>query len=43
MLLIDDYSRLMWVAFLKEKFEGFEKFKMFKAMVDTEIGLKINA
>jgi hypothetical protein len=26
MLIIDDYSRLTWVAFLKEKSEAFEKF-----------------
>jgi hypothetical protein len=32
MLIIDDYSRLTWVAFLKEKFEALEKFKMFKAL-----------
>jgi hypothetical protein len=25
MLIIDDYSRLTWVAFLKEKAEAFEK------------------
>jgi hypothetical protein len=29
MLTIDDYSRLSWVAFLKEKDEEFEKFKIF--------------
>jgi hypothetical protein len=27
MLIIDDYSRITWVAFLKEKAEAFEKFK----------------
>jgi len=32
MLIIDDYSRLTWVAFLKEKSEAFEKFKVFKAL-----------
>ena len=26
MLVIDDYSRLTWVAFLKEKSEAFAKF-----------------
>ena len=26
MLLIDDYIRMTWVAFLKEKSEAFEKF-----------------
>jgi hypothetical protein len=32
MLIIDDYSRITWVAFLKEKAEAFEKFKIFKAL-----------
>ena len=27
MFLIDDYTRMTWVAFLKEKSESFEKFK----------------
>ena len=27
MLLIDDYTRMTWVTFLKEKSEAFEKFK----------------
>ena len=27
MLLIDDYTRMTWVEFLKEKSEAFEKFK----------------
>jgi hypothetical protein len=37
-LIIDDYSRLMWVAFLKEKFEEFEKFKVFKALTENQTG-----
>jgi len=41
MLLIDDHSRMMWVTFLKEKYEALEKFKIFKAMVENEIGLNI--
>ena len=36
MLIIDDYSRLTWVAFLKEKVEAFEKFKIFKALTETQ-------
>jgi hypothetical protein len=36
MLIIDDYSRLTWVAFLKEKVEEFEKFKIFKALTETQ-------
>jgi hypothetical protein len=41
MLLIDDYSRMTWVTFLKEKSEAFEKFKAFKALVEKETDLKI--
>ena len=33
MLLIDDYTRMTWVSFLKEKSEAFMKFKAFKALV----------
>jgi hypothetical protein len=36
MLIIDDYSRLTWVAFLKEKAEAFEKFKIFKALTENQ-------
>jgi hypothetical protein len=36
MLIIDDYSRLTWVAFLKEKYEAFEKFKVFKALTKNQ-------
>ena len=38
MLIIDDYSRLTWVAFLKEKDESFEKFKIFKALIENQTG-----
>ena len=38
MLIIDDYSRLTWVAFLKEKYEAFEKFKVFKALTENQTG-----
>ena len=41
MLLIDDYTRMTWVTFLKEKSEAFEKFKIFKAMVKNETYMKI--
>ena len=36
MLVIDDYSRLTWLAFLKEKYEAFEKFKVFKALIENQ-------
>ena len=41
MLLIDNYTRMTWVTILKEKSEAFEKFKIFKAMVENETHVKI--
>ena len=41
MLFINDYTRMTWVSFLREKYEAFEKFKAFKALVENEIDLKI--
>ena len=41
MLLIDDYTRMAWVAFLKEKSKSFEKFKIFKEMDENESGMTI--
>ena len=41
MFFIDDYTRMTWVEFLKEKSEDFENFKIFKAMVGNESGMKI--
>lgn len=41
MLLIDLYSRMTWVTFLREKFEAFDKFKIFKSMIDNQIDDKI--
>ena len=41
MLLIDDYTRMTWVTFLKEKSEAFKNFKIFKAMVENETNQKI--
>ena len=38
MLVIDDYSRLAWVSFLKEKSEALEKFKIFKALAENQTG-----
>jgi transposase InsO family protein len=43
MLIIDDYSRLTWVAFLKEKTEAFEKFKIFKALTKTQTRKRLKA
>ena len=41
MILVDDFTRMMWVAFLKEKLEAFEKFKIFKKKVENESRVKI--
>lgn len=41
MILVDDFSRMMWVAFLKEKSEAFDKFKILKNRVESESGMKI--
>ncbi|CAL1391452.1 unnamed protein product [Linum trigynum] len=38
---IDDYSRYVWVAFMKEKSETFMKFKEFKEKVEAELGRRI--
>ena len=41
MTFIDDHTLKVWVYFLKHKFEVFEAFKRWKAMVENETGLKI--
>ncbi|KAL1207757.1 Retrovirus-related Pol polyprotein from transposon TNT 1-94 [Cardamine amara subsp. amara] len=40
-VLIDDHSRYMWTALLKEKSSAFEKFKNFKNLVEKETGTRI--
>jgi hypothetical protein len=42
-LVIDDFSRRTWVSFLREKYDAFEKFKMFKALVENQTGIKLKA
>jgi transposase InsO family protein len=41
MLVIDDFSRLMWVSFLREKYDAFEKFKKFKVLSENQKGRKL--
>jgi transposase InsO family protein len=41
MLLVDDYTRIIVVCFLKNKSEAFENFKVYKEMVENEIDSKI--
>ena len=43
MLIIDDYSKITWVSFLKEKDEAFEKFKIFKALTENQKGKRLEA
>jgi transposase InsO family protein len=41
MLIFYDYTRLTSIFFLKEKSEAFEKFKIYKSIVENETDLKI--
>ena len=43
MILVDDFTRMMWVSFLKEKLEAFDKFKIFKNRVENESRVKIKS
>ena len=43
LLIIDDYSRLNWVAMLQHKSDACEAFKKFKALAETEKGVKLKA
>lgn len=40
-LFIDDYSRMMYVMFLKEKFDSFQMFKWYNARVEKETGKQL--
>jgi hypothetical protein len=41
MLLVDDYTRMTTVCFLRNKSEDFENFEVYKKMVENEMYLKI--
>lgn len=41
MLLVDDYSRKMWVYFLREKAQAFGKFKEWLQLVENETGKRL--
>jgi hypothetical protein len=41
MLLVDDYTRMNAVFFLKNKSQAFENFKIYKEMVENEMDSKI--
>jgi transposase InsO family protein len=38
LIFIDDFSRKIWVYLLKLKYENFDKFKEFKALVEKKSG-----
>ena len=40
MIFVDDFTRMMWVTFLKEKSKAIEKFKIFKNRVENESSVK---
>jgi transposase InsO family protein len=41
MLLVDDYTRMTTIFFLRNKSEAFENFKVYKEMVENEMDSKI--
>ena len=40
-LLVDDFTRLMWVFFVKEKSEAYHHFKIFKNLAESESSERI--
>ena len=40
-LLVDDFTRIMWVFFLREKSEAFQHFKIVKNLAESESGEKL--
>ena len=42
-IFFDDFTRMIWVDFLKEKLESFEKFKIFKNKVENQSRVKIKS
>jgi transposase InsO family protein len=41
MLIVDDYTRMVAVFFLRNKSKAFENFKVYKEMVENEMDSKI--
>ncbi|GJZ43814.1 retrovirus-related pol polyprotein from transposon TNT 1-94, partial [Tanacetum coccineum] len=39
--IVDDYSRRVWVHFLRHKNEAFSKFKEWKQLVENQTGRKL--
>ena len=42
LLFVDDFSRKMWVYFLKQKLNAFPIFQQFKDLVEKEFGFPIH-
>lgn len=43
MLFINDYTRMVWISFIKVKSEALDTFKSFKALVESETDLRIKS
>ena len=43
LIIIDDYTWLIWVAMLQQKSDAFEAFKRFKTLAEIEKGVKLKA
>ena len=41
LIFVDDFTRMMWLEFLKDKSKAFEKFKIFKNRFENESSVKI--
>ncbi|CAL8152332.1 unnamed protein product [Prunus armeniaca] len=41
MLIIDDFTRMIWLYFLRNKYEAFNCFKKFKSMTELQSGHKV--
>ena len=41
MLLVDDYSRMMTIMFLKQKYDAFQMFKWYLERVEKQIGKRL--
>lgn len=41
MFVVDDYSRMTWVTFFREKSKALDNFKVFKSMGENEVDSKI--
>lgn len=41
MLLIDDFSRMIWITFFQDRSQAFEIFKIYRKMVEKESGYKL--